>query len=145
MAILLTLEDKPGILNKALNIMTQNNLNLTAINSRPPKLIKRKRSMNFNIDFEGKHDDLNVKKALGELRALGIAITTVGTPEAPWFPTKIEDFNHIGKRILGEGDGIQDADHPGFRDPEYRKRRDEITRIAMDFKIGEEIPRLVYN
>jgi len=41
----------------------------------------------------------------------------------PWFPTRIEDFDHIGKRILGEGDGIQEADHPSFRDPEYIKRR----------------------
>jgi prephenate dehydratase len=38
-SIILTLSDKPGILNKALNIMTANNLNMTAIQSRPPKLI----------------------------------------------------------------------------------------------------------
>ena len=62
MAILLTLEDNsPGDLNKALNIMTENNINLTAINSRPPKLINKKRTMNFNIDFEGTHDQPNVK------------------------------------------------------------------------------------
>jgi hypothetical protein len=24
----------------------------------------------------------------------------------PWFPTKLEDFDHIGKSILGSGDGI---------------------------------------
>lgn len=38
-AIMLTLADKPGILNKALNIITANGLNMTAINSRPPKLL----------------------------------------------------------------------------------------------------------
>ena len=41
MALLLTLEDQPGILNRALNIMTENKINLTAINSRPPKLINK--------------------------------------------------------------------------------------------------------
>jgi len=30
----------------------------------------------------------------------------LGTKEVPWFPTKIEDFNLIGKRVLSEGDGI---------------------------------------
>jgi len=33
-------------------------------------------------------------------------VTEVGTPEVPWFPTRIEDFDFIGKRVLGEGDGI---------------------------------------
>lgn len=145
MAILLTLEDKPGILNRALNIMTENKINLTAINSRPPKLINKQRTMNFNIDFEGTHDMPNVKTALEELSGLGVATTTVGTPEAPWFPTKIEDFNHIGKRVLAEGDGIQEVDHPSFRDTEYRERRNEILDIAMNYKVGEEIPRLKYN
>lgn len=31
-----------------------------------------------------------------------------------------------------------DADHPGFHDPEYRRRRDEIARLAP--KPGEDIP-----
>ena len=35
MAVLLTLEDKPGILNKALSILTHNGINMTAIQSRP--------------------------------------------------------------------------------------------------------------
>ena len=55
----------------------------------------------------------------------------------PWFPIDINDFDHIGKRTLSEGDGIQDADHPGFRDPVYIKRRDEVTSIAMDYRMSE--------
>lgn len=57
----------------------------------------------------------------------------LGTKEVPWFPTKIEDFNLIGKRVLSEGDGIQDADHPGFRDIPYRKRREEINNVAFGY------------
>jgi len=40
-AIMLTLADKPGILNKALTIITDNGLNMTAIDSRPPKLLQK--------------------------------------------------------------------------------------------------------
>ena len=71
-------------------------------------------------------------------------ITRVGSKAVPWFPIDINDFDHIGKRILSEGDGIQDADHPGFRDPVYRERRKEVTQMAMDYRMVEPIPTLEY-
>ena len=71
-------------------------------------------------------------------------ITKVGSKAVPWFPIDINDFDHIGKRILSEGDGIQDADHPGFRDPVYRERRKEVTQMAMDYRMVESIPTLEY-
>jgi len=37
-----------------------------------------------------------------------------------------------------------EADHPGFNDPEYRKRRDEIARIAQEHQLGEPLPRIEY-
>jgi hypothetical protein len=63
-----------------------------------------------------------VRKALFQLDKLGV-VNTVDTAEVPWFPTKLADFDHIGKRLLSEGDGIQEVDHPGFRDIAYRQRR----------------------
>lgn len=38
-----------------------------------------------------------------------------------------------------------DPDHPGFRDPEYRARRNEITRIAAEYKTGMPIPDAPYS
>lgn len=56
------------------------------------------------------------------------------------------DFDSIGKRILGAGDGIQDTDHPGFNDKEYRKRRAMITKAALDYKLDDKtIPIIEYN
>jgi len=69
----------------------------------------------------------------------------MGTPEVPWFPTKIEDFDFIGKRILGSGDGIEDVDHPGFKDAAYREKRAEIAHMAISYKIGEPIPEWKYD
>jgi phenylalanine-4-hydroxylase len=37
-----------------------------------------------------------------------------------------------------------DPDHPGFRDPEYRERRNRIAQIAMDYRPGEPIPDAPY-
>ena len=45
-------------------------------------------------------------RAIDQLRIISNRVTEVGTPEVPWFPTRIEDFDHIGRTVLGEGDGI---------------------------------------
>ncbi|HZE69230.1 MAG TPA: phenylalanine 4-monooxygenase [Pyrinomonadaceae bacterium] len=37
-----------------------------------------------------------------------------------------------------------DPDHPGFRDPNYRARRNRIAALAMGYKSGEEIPDAPY-
>ena len=81
---------------------------------------------------------------MDDMSSISRGITQVGSKAVPWFPIDINDFDHIGKRTLSEGDGIQDADHPGFRDPVYIKRRSEVTAIAMDYQMSKEIPRLTY-
>jgi len=55
--ILLTVDDTPGVLSKALQILTSNSINMTSIASRPPKLSGNKKLINFNIDFHGSFED----------------------------------------------------------------------------------------
>src|SRR6266480_7429667 len=37
-----------------------------------------------------------------------------------------------------------DPDHPGFRDKEYRARRNQIAQLALNFQPGDQIPDAPY-
>jgi phenylalanine-4-hydroxylase len=37
-----------------------------------------------------------------------------------------------------------DSDHPGFRDPIYRRRRNAIAQLALDYREGQPVPEIPY-
>ena len=47
-------------------------------------------------------------------------------------------------QVLSYGAELE-ADHPGFKDPEYRKRRSAITQAALSHKHGQPLPRVDYS
>jgi phenylalanine-4-hydroxylase len=65
------------------------------------------------------------------------------TTDPHWYPRRMRELDVFGARVLGAGAEL-DSDHPGFTDPEYRKRRDVFAKIAENFRYGQLIPRVEY-
>ncbi|BHF69060.1 hypothetical protein SprV_0301210100 [Sparganum proliferum] len=61
----------------------------------------------------------------------------------PWFPQRIDELDIISNHVLMYGAEL-DADHPGFHDEQYRKRRNAFAEIAYKYKHGDLIPRIEY-
>ena len=86
-ALSFSLDDTPGILLKALSVFTNNQINLTRIQSKPYKIIDHTRLIEFYVDVDGSLHDSKISSAITELESIARKVTIVGTPEVPWFPT----------------------------------------------------------
>lgn len=133
-----TIKDELGSLESILALLKSLKISLRRIESRPSKSTG---SYDFYIDFDAEND-AKVQSVWNALqnRAQEIRVVSVGekntpddSPAVPWFPRKIVDLDSFSEKVLSYGSEL-DADHPGFKDTEYRKRRAEITELAKTYK-----------
>jgi len=63
--------------------------------------------------------------------------------DIPWFPRNIKDLDGFAGKTLEFGEDL-DADHPGFKDEQYRKRRAAIVNLAKKYRHGDPLPTVEY-
>lgn len=146
--IVFTLKDKPGVLVDALNIFLRNGVNLTSINSKPKKFLDptHEKLIEFCLDMDGKIIDQKIQRSIQDLKRLATStVDEFAVEGVPWFPKSVSDLNLIGRQLMSANEALS-ADHPGFHDSHYRRRRDDIAKISNSYDIeeGTNIPLCHY-
>uniref|UniRef100_A0A8B9JV32 tryptophan 5-monooxygenase n=1 Tax=Astyanax mexicanus TaxID=7994 RepID=A0A8B9JV32_ASTMX len=142
-AIVFSLKNEVGGLVKALKLFQENHVNLVHIESRK----SRRRNSEFEIlvDCDSNHEQLNeiIQLLRKHVNVLDTETLLHYMDNVPWFPKKIADLDKCANRVLMYGSDL-DADHPGFKDNVYRKRRKYFADLAMSYKHGDPIPRIEF-
>uniref|UniRef100_A0AAR2LBB3 tryptophan 5-monooxygenase n=1 Tax=Pygocentrus nattereri TaxID=42514 RepID=A0AAR2LBB3_PYGNA len=153
-AIVFSLKNEVGGLVKALKLFQENHVNLLHIESRK----SRRRNSEFEIlvDCDSNHEQLNeiiqlLRKHVNVLSVFAclsqeiihMCYCPIEMDNVPWFPKKISDLDKCANRVLMYGSDL-DADHPGFKDNVYRKRRKYFADLAMSYKHGDPISRIEF-
>uniref|UniRef100_A0A8C8Z8F9 Tryptophan hydroxylase 1 n=1 Tax=Prolemur simus TaxID=1328070 RepID=A0A8C8Z8F9_PROSS len=137
--LIFSLKNEVGGLIKALKIFQEKHVNLLHIESRKSKRRNSEFEIFIDCDINGEqlNDIFHLLKSHTNVLSVNppdnFTVKEDGMETVPWFPKKISDLDHCANRVLMYGSEL-DADHPGFKDNVYRKRRKYFADLAMNYK-----------
>lgn len=143
-SVLMELTDHVGILHDVLKYFWKYDINVTRIESRPvAPCSSGQPKFDFYIDFDGSLDDTAVQKVLDDISPFTEKLLVLDEKDVRWFPRHISELDGIAHRTLDAGIDLE-SDHPGFHDPEYRKRRSFLAKNASQYTFDQDIPFVEY-
>lgn len=131
--------DRPGALAAALRPFAEHGVGLTHIESRP----RRGGVFDFYVDCDGARGDPAVEAVVADLSGIASQVLVLDGREVPWFPRHVEELDRIAGNTLEAGVALA-SDHPGFQDPEYRRRRALVDGLARRHAHGRPYPAVGY-
>ena len=130
-------------LEAVLSILSKNNLCLSHIASQPVNSLDFTQGtcVHFSLDSPSPS---SYQALVQEFLNRGFQLQEPLPLEVPWFPRSLQELTKIEQRTLSAGADLE-CDHPGFKDLEYRKRRQEIAEISVHHNcLSPEVPRVAY-
>ncbi|XP_053717275.1 tyrosine hydroxylase 2 [Synchiropus splendidus] len=97
--------------------------------------------LEFYMKCEVNSSDLDV--FINSLKRVVDDVSCVHEEKIPWFPRHIKDLNKCNLLITKFNPDMDEL-HPGYSDPEYRKRRAFISELAFKYNHGDPLPIVHY-
>ena len=132
-------ENNPGKLFQILKKLKK--FEIDASNLESDYLSDKNNCVIFDIFYKSQNP-ISLKDIQKALKSENCQIQTLPPTKVPDFPIKIQDLDKEIKLLELEENLNQD--HPGYKDREYRERRDFIAENAGNYKMLHPIPRIKY-
>ncbi|KAJ6658905.1 hypothetical protein lerEdw1_019541 [Lerista edwardsae] len=132
---------KTGI-SRTARVLETFNIKIHHLETRPAKTSK-KAAEDLELFVRCEVLNCEISSLINSLERVADDVKTNREERALWFPKKIQDLDSC-HHLMTKYDPDFDCDHPGYTDPEYRRRRAFIADLAFKFRHGDPLPRVEY-
>lgn len=137
--------NRVGLMEDVLRVFSERKVNLTSADGNVlQKDITGQEKCLFQFCFEKPSEGGLLQAIEHELERKKLSFEVLKPPQVPWFPAKESDLDLIGMTLQKPGDGLN-QEHPGFKDEDYKRRRNIIGDKTYGYKMGTPIPRIDYS